>query len=216
MPLVHARKEAYQFVYALWEAREPLDWFRERLELLEFEVEEIANLHPERRKDWYATRYLIQILSGHPTRPLCLKDAFGKPHFEGSTQTVSISHSKELCAVILSTHAVGIDIQRWDPRMDRVAERFAASEELELLPVSDRSAALHVLWGAKESLYKAYGLGKLDFREHIRCRPFKYHTQGGELAGFLLLPDQGTKEFILRYKAFQDGMLVYALPSTDL
>lgn len=216
MPLLQAKRSAGNYIYALWDAREPLEWFEERVTLYASEYDEIAALHPEMRKDWFATRFLIQLLSGHPERPYCLKDALGKPSLKDSPFTVSISHSRELCAVILGHGPVGIDIQRWDARMEQIAERFASAEELGCLSTGTRFAELHVLWGAKEALYKAYGLRKLDFKKQIVCAPFQYGPGEGELIGSLHLPDRKAQEFLLRYKAFQDGMLVYALPLTDL
>lgn len=216
MPLLQAKRSAGKFIYALWDAREPLEWFQSRMSLYPSENHEVANLHPDMRKDWFATRYLIQLLCGHEERPFCLKDAFGKPSLEGSPFSVSISHSRELCAVMLGNVPVGIDVQRWDSRMAHLAERFASPEELGRLSEKDRVAEIHVLWGAKEALYKAYGLRKLDFRKHIVCGPFLYGRGEGELSGSLHLPEAGKKEFLLRFKAFEDGMLVYALPAADL
>lgn len=216
MPLLQAKRSAGEFIYAVWDAREPLDWFQTRIRLDPSEKEEVAKLHPEMRKDWFATRYLIQLISGHPERPVCLKDAMGKPSLEGSPYTVSISHSRGLCAVILGNSPVGMDIQRWDNRMEQLAERFASPEELGRLSTTHRLAEIHVLWGAKEALYKAYGLKKLDFKQQIICSPFHYEQGEGELHGSLHLPDKDKMDFRLRFKALKDGMLVYALRCSDL
>ena len=35
-----------------------------------------------------------------------------------------------------------------------------------------------MLWGAKESLYKLYGKGNLDFRKHLLVREFKLKSEG--------------------------------------
>lgn len=215
MPLRYAKKIPGSAIFALWENRENNPWYESRLILHPEEINELAALHARRHGDWYATRYLIHLLSGESDRKYCLKDAFGKPYLKDSRQHISISHSDGLAAVILTSEPAGIDIQRWDNRMDRLASKFVTDSEQRNIENQDTHKCLHILWGAKEALYKAYGRKQLDFKTNIHCSAFTYQPAGGSLEGLIEDPSGNEQVFTCHYKPFHDGMLVYALEKRD-
>lgn len=215
MPLRYAKKIPNRALLALWQTEEPDDWFRSKLLLQPEEREEIAQIHPKRVTDWYSTRYLIHLLSGDQDRKVCLKDAFGRPFLSDSPFHVSISHSDGLAAVILTDESAGIDIQRWDKRMERLAPKFITAQEQRNLEDQDANGCLHVLWGAKEALYKAYGRRQLDFKTNIFCSDFLYQANGGTLEGLVEDPEGNEEVYSCFYKPFTKGMLVYALRKRD-
>ena len=86
---------------------------------------------------------------------------------ENSLYEISISHSRELTSVMASPRLVGVDIQKLVGKIDRIASKFMTGVEMECLDEKYRLEHLHVFWGAKEALYKAYGRKQLDFRQHI-------------------------------------------------
>ena len=74
---------------------------------------------------------------------------------------------------------------------------------------------MHVYWGAKEALYKAYGKGELDFKKNILVEPFlyeniPYHASDGEFQGTILKEDF-KKNFNLFYRKIDNYILVYAI-----
>ena len=81
-------------------------------------------------------------------------------------------------------------------------------EEMESLEASTRLEQLHVYWGAKESLYKAYGRRLLDFREHIAITPFAFKASGGEIYG-RIRKDQFAANYQLQYELMGNYILVY-------
>jgi len=211
MPLLYARKDRNRFLLGLWRTTETESWFRERLQVQPGEVAEEAALHPSRRLDWLSTRHLLHLLSGASERVPCLKDTFGKPFLEGQDTRISISHSHGWAAIILSPQAAGVDVQRWDQRLERLAARFASPEELAGASGPDRLAILHVLWGAKEALYKAHGRRRLDFRAHMPCERFDYSARGGRFQARILEPGKEEWAFDVYYRPGKDSMLVWAL-----
>lgn len=215
MPLRYAKKIPNRALLALWQTEEPDDWFISRLLIQPAELEEMALIHPKRVTDWYSTRYLIHLLSGEQDRKVCLKDAFGRPYLSDSPFHVSISHSDGLAAVILTDEAAGIDIQRWDKRMERLAPKFVTAQEQRNLEKQDTNGCYHVLWGAKEALYKAYGRRQLDFKRNIFCSDFKYQQNGGTLEGLIEDPEGNEQVYTCFYKPFTKGMLVYVLKKKD-
>lgn len=211
MPLLYARKDKDRFLLGLWRTTEPEAWFRQRVRIHPGERPEEATLHPSRRLDWLSTRHLLHLLSGAPERLPCLKDTFGKPYLEGEDARISISHTGGWAAIILSPFAAGVDVQRWDERLERLATRFARPEELEEAAGPQRLAILHVLWGAKEALYKAHGRRRLDFRAHLLCGPVNYRERGGAFEALIREPGRPDWPFVVQYRPGPGHMLVWAL-----
>ncbi|MGF1533890.1 MAG: 4'-phosphopantetheinyl transferase family protein [Bernardetiaceae bacterium] len=95
------------------------------------------------------------------------KDTFGRPLLRGHTDwQISLSHSADMVAVALSyRRSVGLDIQVFDPKIERVVGRVLSLEELRWANTPERRC---IGWCAKEALYKWHGKGGLSFREDIR------------------------------------------------
>jgi 4'-phosphopantetheinyl transferase EntD len=69
---------------------------------------------------------------------------------------------------MISDQPCGVDIQTYSKTVERIAGRFLDSDELQQVNgIPTPLHQLHLLWGAKECLYKAYGKKKLGFRENI-------------------------------------------------
>ena len=81
---------------------------------------------------------------------------------------------------------------------------------MESLEAASRIEHLHVYWGAKECLYKAYGRRQLDFKGHIHIDPFAYDLSKGYFTG-QVKKEAFVGHFELYYEKIDDYMLVYAL-----
>jgi len=105
-----------------------------------------------------------------------------QPLFVEAPYKLSITHSDNMVAVLLSGEtAAGVDIQRHSSKVKRIAHKFMNDEEkngYEKVPESDKLYYLNVLWGAKESMFKLYGKGGLDFRENLLVHAFDVKPQG--------------------------------------
>jgi 4'-phosphopantetheinyl transferase len=159
-----------------------------------YEIEE-ANIHedeqallrelsPRKRSEWLASRQLLYKIAGLPERVQCLYDDFGKPYLKGVNKFISVSHSELWCAAMVSDVPCGVDIQLFSNTVRRIASRFLTSVDLEKAEEQPNPTEyLHVLWGAKECLYKAYGKKKLGFRENIIIPSVEWeHNKGsGEI-----------------------------------
>jgi 4'-phosphopantetheinyl transferase len=128
----------------------------------------IRELSPRKRSEWLASRALLFQIAGLPDRAQCLYDDFGKPYLLGIDKQISVSHSGLWCAAMISEQSCGVDIQVYSDTVQRIADRFLTAGDLAQVQKSDDPfLTLHLLWGAKECVYKAYGKRKLGFREHI-------------------------------------------------
>ncbi|MEN0045776.1 MAG: 4'-phosphopantetheinyl transferase superfamily protein [Bacteroidota bacterium] len=201
--------------YAIWAIAESEDFFRAHLSLSTTELEQVNRIKGEgRRLEWLASRYLIHLMSGREKRGVLLKDEFGKPRLEDSPFHISISHSNRRAAAIAAPFSVGIDLQKIVGKIERIAHKYMRTNEMESLKEETRLEHLHVYWGAKEALYKAYGRKKLDFREHILIEPFEYDLEKGKAKGIVQREDF-LQVFELHYELLDDFVLVYALEQEE-
>lgn len=210
MPLIFHRHISPAGELGLWKIEEEEAFFLERLELFPQEVSLLKYIKGHRKLEWLASRWLLHIMSGRNTRGACLKDEFGKPYLDNSFYEISISHSRKLVTVMAGPHPVGIDIQKLVGKIESIAHKFLRKEETESLSKKERLEHLHVYWGAKEALYKAYGRKKLDFKEHIFINPFEFNLRNGRCVGYVK-KDDFAEEFELRYEQIGDYILVYGI-----
>lgn len=194
----------------MWIIEEDEAYFLERLDFLEVEEAYFNELKGKRRIEWLAARWLLHLMSGREKRGACLKDEYGKPYLEGSFFDISISHSRDRVVVMAAPRLVGIDIQIVVEKIERIAHKFMRTEELESLQADTRLDHLHVYWGAKEALYKAYGRKQLDFRTHIFIDPFSYDLVNGTCTG-RVKKDDFEGYFNLWYERMGDYILVYGM-----
>ncbi|MBK8502500.1 MAG: 4'-phosphopantetheinyl transferase superfamily protein [Saprospiraceae bacterium] len=208
MPLLETRKLENDVALAIWKIEENHDYFLRLLNLTVKEQLEIAQMKGRRKTEWLASRWLWNTLAKDDLHGALIKDDFGKPHIQESSWHMSISHTHEYTAVITAPFLVGIDIQIKVDKISRLAEKFLAAEELEQVKLSASPIDhLHVYWGAKESLYKAYGRRALDFKSHLFIKSF--NLEQGVTRGFLTREDR--KEFEIRFEIRNNIVLVYAL-----
>jgi len=141
-----------------------------------------------------------------------VKDDHGKPHIVNVQGDISFTHSRNHAAAIYSkTRLVGIDIQIGTDKIDRIAKKFISESEFEYVNIHQNTMDYHhVLWGAKESLYKAYGRRKVEFRDHLKVNPFVYNDRGGRISGQVMMHDyEGA--FDIYYHKINEYYFVYCI-----
>ena len=160
----------------IWHIQEDENFFIEKVPL------QHNITHPHKRLQHLAARYLLQYLfPGFPYAEILIADT-RKPYLPNEQYHFSISHCGDYAAAIVSSaHRVGIDIEIASEKIDRIAHKFVHENEwmnlsLAYSPQSTVKAYLStvdrrlltVLWSAKESLFKWYSLGGIDFKEHMQ------------------------------------------------
>lgn len=158
-----------------------------------------------RRRHFLASRLLIR---SYFSQYRLEKDAWGKPYLKGFGGHISLSHSGNLAGLLVSPQTpCGLDIELMDERVVRIAPRFCNKEELDFIQEGEKLEALHLIWGAKECMYKAYGRKEIDFRKHMRLEPFSV-SDSGRLSGTLELPG-GLTQYSIGYKKRGDYLLLW-------
>src|SRR5665213_794542 len=83
-----------------------------------------------RKQQLIGARYLLQELIGDSAPYIIEYTIHGKPYIKESDWELSISHTKEYIALILSKDKkVGIDIEIFDPRLKRIENKFLRDDE---------------------------------------------------------------------------------------
>ena len=134
--------------------------------------------HAQKRLQHLAGRYLLtELFPDFPLEEILIADT-RKPYLEDEQYHFSISHFGHYAAAIVSsTNRVGVDIELITPKIGKISHKFSSAAEFELisrtqlylaeLPVDQRSVQT-MLWSAKEAIYKWYGDGLVDFKNHMR------------------------------------------------
>jgi len=179
---------------AIWSIEETEEFFLSDVPL----QKEVT--HPHKRLQHLAARFLLKYL--FPDFPYELIETADtkKPFLTNEQYHFSISHCGDYAAAIVSSDKrVGIDIELPTLKVARVAHKFLNEEERKTFSIqysifnSQQSSeevlsVLTQLWSAKEAVFKWYGLGGVDFREHIQL------TAKNENKGLIKCDFKKTKE----------------------
>ena len=167
MPLIHTEQGRRDTTIGIWEIHEDLDFFRSILDLDEEDEIFLSQIHHRRAIEWAATRFLLKTLIGTGAPFSCLYDNHGRPYIPEDPRYISISHSYGMAAVAISDGPIGIDIQRETEKIDRIQGKFIGEEERSRIGHDPTSSVLHLAWSAKESMFKLYSRGEIDFKKHL-------------------------------------------------
>jgi len=197
--------------WGLWHITESEAWLRENVELHPAEIENLANFKGKgQRREFLAARILLHFMSGRAERAELSKDENGKPHLKDSTFHVSISHTVNYAAAIAHPNLCGIDVQRIVPRIHKIAHKFVSEEEKSQLIPEHELIQLHLIWSAKEAVYKAYGQRQLDFRDNIFL-DFEGYSPEKTTASALLIKETLEIIFDLDFRIYEGFVLVGAV-----
>lgn len=180
MPLIRNIQRENLLYLGVWDIEEDDAFFEERLQLDGDERVKLLTVHPNRKREWLASRYVLHLISGMEKRAKCIKNEHGQPFLADSKLNISISHSGHLAAVVASPYRVGIDIQRKSPKIERIHSKFIGKDEFSFLEKYEAVEMMHILWGVKEAMYKAWGKRGLDFRRHMFLKEISWDGQRGK------------------------------------
>ncbi len=169
MPLIYHHIDS-RIQVAVWQTDEQERFFSDALKAADVPaLIGRAVKHPEKRKQWLASRHLLEMLF-----PGAVQYYRGrKPYLLGGP-FISLSHSENLVGVMLSRSPAGLDVQFPDEKLRRIAAKFTDTEEPERIGRGDEILSLTVVWAVKEAVFKTYGT-LLPFRD-IQISGFNAET----------------------------------------
>ena len=203
MPLVYQQNINATTKIAVWHITEPEDFFLAVVPV----QREIKHWH--KRLQHLAGRILLkEMYPDFPVQLIQIADT-KKPYLENEPFHFSISHGGDYAAAMVSkTHRVGVDVELLNEKIEQIQHKFIYEAELQVLNVQSPMPAIQCLtlyWSIKESVFKWWGRGQVDFKKDITLK---------SISG---LPEQGIvhcifkEEFELqvRYLFFSDTFLTW-------
>ena len=157
------------------------------------------------QKGFLSVRRLLQ-LEGYEDQNLEY-NSYGKPLLDDGRH-ISITHSFEFAAVIISETEVGIDVEKNREKILKIQHRFV-NTNYDSLSDENLVKQLTVIWGAKEAMYKTYPYGGLSFHDHIAIDPFLFRDQRSR--GRINF-ENWKRQYDIHFEFLREGFtLVYAL-----
>lgn len=194
----------------VWRIEESENYFINLLNWVPKEKALFDSLKGSRKIEWLASRFMICTMLNLPDTSYIIKDEFGKPYIKNSKIKISVSHTDGYAAVVISNSSnPGIDIQKKVDKIYRIAHKYLNTNQLEQIPEDIKLQVLHIQWGAKEALYKAYGRKKLDYIAHIFTDSITHIQYPVQFLG-KINKDDFSQDYKLTSISIDDCILVYA------
>lgn len=160
----------------IWKVEESFEELSKNIELTENCQLRVNNMKSDiHRRGFMSIRHLMK-MEGYSDHDLYYDD-FGKPHLKDE-KYISITHSFNYTAIIISHQEVGIDIEKQRDKIIRIAHKFTPIEEYKTIANDDALVRkLTIVWCAKESLFKSFAEKGVSFLQHIDVHDFDFDTQ---------------------------------------
>ena len=151
----------------IWEINESLQNLESKIVLSENSLKLLNQKKSEiQKKQFLAIRNIFKILSIKDNE--VKYDKAGKPIFS-QNKALSISHSGNYAAVIMSDHSVGIDIETINDRILKIKSKYLETELNYPLELNTETSLIY--WNIKESVFKAVDKSGIDFKKNILVPP---------------------------------------------
>ena len=209
MPFIEKREIDKDSFLGIWKIAEDYEWMLSRIHLFPGELETLNNFKNHLRKlEWLSVRVLLKELLG-PNRTI-IYNKQRKPFLKGNSYNISITHSKDITAILLSkARQVGIDMEYMSHRIEMIEHRFINSEEKVTADEQLKRFHLYVHWCAKEALYKICDKQDISLQKNIFITPF-LPEKNGNLTGWVKNIHRN-EQFNLKYFTLENYIVVYTI-----
>lgn len=193
----------------IWKIEESFDWLSKGIELTANCANRVAGMKSDiHRRGFMSIRHLLA-LAGYTDHDLYY-DQNGKPHLRDSKH-ISITHSFNFSAIIVSDAEVGIDIEKQRNKILKIAHKFTPIQEYRTIANEDALIRkLTIVWCAKESLYKSFAEKGVSFLQNIYVEEFALEDL--KTTATVTYKDE-TEKYNVDYLEFEGFTCAYALLS---
>lgn len=176
MPLYKTLTPNPQTTVKIWKISEPYSDLFESVSLKPKSLERVLGMKSELHQRGFLSVRKLLAEFGYVDEDLFYDDN-GKPHLKDGKQ-ISITHSFNFSAIIISDSTVGIDIEKQRDKINIIAHKFV-DYEFDYLDETDADyiKKLTTIWCVKESLYKLYATPGLSFKQHCLVIPFNIEDE---------------------------------------
>ncbi len=212
MPLVYQQNINATTKIAVWHISEPEDFFLSVVPL----QREISHWH--KRLQHLAGRLLLkEMFPGFPVELIRIADT-KKPFLENEPFHFSISHCGDYAAAMVSkTHRVGVDVELLNEKIEQIQHKFIYENEFKVLKKQSLYAAtetpmtndqcLTLIWSIKESVFKWWGRGQVDFKKDIVLKSITGQPEQGTVRCIF----KNEFELDIHYLFFNNNFLTWVL-----
>ena len=215
MPLIINKMIDAQTDLLVWESIEDEEFMRREIihpDSISLALKNIIN--PKRIKEKLATTLLFQTALKTSDSIEIAYDEHGKPYLASFPLHISISHTGNYVSIITSKNKIpGIDIETIRDRIVKIADKFINKEEFSFIEEATRIEQMHVIWGAKECIYKIYGKKGVDFKKNMKISSFNY-LKDSYLRAKIEMPTY-QKEMTIHFKKISNCMLCWGLADNE-
>lgn len=205
MPIVKKIKHNSGII-GIWKLSETVNDLVSIFHFSENEKDYFSNIKAEsRKKEFMAVRLLLENILNKKTEINYLKS--GKPILSSNDFNISITHSEELVVVFVSNNKIGIDVERTNRRIEKIASRFLHPSEHEFIRSLDNPQKATILyWSAKEAIFKCTDHSGILFDKEIRILPFDI-KDAGNFNGILVY-EKTQAHYYLCYFFYENNVIV--------
>lgn len=199
MPLFYNENIELTTQIGLWKINESESELANGLELSKDALIRLSKRRSKvHRKGYLAIR---KLLKSHNIQTLNHKyDKNGAPYLTDGRH-LSISHSKDIAAIAISSKPVGVDLEFFHEKIVSIAPRFLHPKESSDLKKNKDIHYLSQIWTAKEALYKAFRKPGLNFSKQILIDQLEDNSKEGIGA---IIYKNSIKKYKLHFRYF-DG-----------
>jgi 4'-phosphopantetheinyl transferase len=191
----------------IWQISESFEDLFDEVILKDISLIRLNNMKAlSHQKGFLSIRKLLQEI-GYSDEDL-FYDETGKPNLLNG-KCISITHSFEFSAIIISEKVAGIDLEMQREKIIKIAEKFMDTE-FDFLPQIKEQDFIQkstVIWGVKEAVFKIANQVGISFKEHISVFPFE--IEDGKTSAILTYENQ-VKEFAIQFELVENYIVVVA------
>ena len=189
MGIIFLKKEKFCSI-GVWKISESINELKALNENMKFD-----QVKSEKRKlEILAVRALLKKMRGNAKLDY---NKYGAPILYDNKK-ISISHSKQLVAIIVSELKSGIDIEINSERVFKVKNKFLSNNDI----TNESQEDLTIAWSTKECIFKWHQKGNLNFKDDILIKRINHLSKTIEVFFEENL-------FILNFLKINNHILVY-------
>lgn len=163
MPLYSKNEVNNSTTILVWKIEEDFDSLFSPIQLKAESIKKLEKFSSTKRKlEFLATRNLLAEIGLKDDDLFYRED--GAPLIKNGN--ISISHTSNFVAIIISNKKVGIDIEKNRQQILRIKHKFVNADE-EALFNTNSLEELSVIWNCKEAMFKLCNRTGIDFKKNL-------------------------------------------------
>jgi len=178
------------YTLGIWEISESLKEIKKSINYDNYKL--FKNL--KRQKEYLCTRLLLREID----RNLSITyNTWGAPTLN-TNKNISISHSKNIIAIIVSKKKVAIDIEMISKKPLKIRDKFLSKND----NISHSIKETTLAWSAKETIFKLHQKGDIDYKSDVQIKEINHDKNQITV----LFKDNN---IVLNYNKLNNHFLVY-------